>query len=142
MQLHAAWNFRKVARSTAMVKNKLVHVVHNVDTRLHYSTDHLRELHWLPIHSRVTFKKWHSVLQCTVASTANLLSQHVASVYTNPLTLRSSDQGVEISRSNTKTVAQRFSVAPLTIWKTLTSLNRESSSISMFKSHLKLHLFC
>ena len=38
------------------VQNKLADFVHIIDTNQHYSIDLLRELHWLPIHSQVTFK--------------------------------------------------------------------------------------
>ena len=79
------------------VQNKLARVVMNVGLRHHHTVDLLRELHWLPVRSRIIFKistLCHRVLQ---DSQPTYLAAKV-DLYRPTRTLRSSDQDLLTDR--------------------------------------------
>ena len=91
------------------VQNKLARVVMNVGLRDHHTVDLLRELHWLPVRSRIIFKietLCHRVFQ---DSQPTYLAAKV-DLYRTTRTLRSFDQDLLTEpTSQTKTGARRFS---------------------------------
>ena len=102
----------------------------------------LRGLHWLPIEKRVIFK----VLLLTYKALNNLAPTYISELinrYNPSRHLRSSDQCLLASRkSKLKSYGDRaFSVAAPRLWNALPSAIRFSSSLNLFKSRLKSHLF-
>ena len=102
------------------------------------ATPVLRELHWLPVESRIIFK----ILLLVYKSLNNLAPAYINSLLKNckpSRNLRSVDQGVlTIPRSNQRTYGDRaFSVAAPKLWNALPLDIRNSGSITLFKCKLK-----
>ena len=123
------------------VQNKHARVVCNVTTRQHHIVDHLRNLHWLPIRSRITFK---IATLCYKADRFNQPRYLLGTLepFVPRLGLRSAEMNLlTVPRARTKTAARRFSSAAPTIWNGLPLAIRNSGSTLTFKSHLKTNLF-
>ena len=106
------------------------------------ATPILRELHWLPVESRIIFK----ILLLVYKSLNNLAPAYINSLLKNykpSRNLRSVDQGLlTIPRSNQRTYGDRaFSVAAPKLWNALPLDIRNSGSITLFKCKLKTFLF-
>ena len=102
----------------------------------------LFNLHWLPINYRIIFK----ILLITYKALNDLAPSYVRDLltpYTPSRQLRSSSKELlSIPRFNLKTYGARsFSVAAPTLWNTLPSDIKNSSSVSLFKHKLKTFLF-
>ena len=123
------------------VQNKLARVVLGVVPRERHSIDLLRDLHWLPVRSRITFKisiMCYRALQTGEPSyLKDVLRQH------RPVrTLRSADLNLLTEPvSRTKTAARRFSCSGPRVWNTLPQTIRTSNSLATFKTQLKTHFF-
>ena len=106
------------------------------------ATPILRELHWLPVESRIIFK----ILLLVYKSLNNLAPANINSLLKNykpSRNLRSVDQGLlTVPRSNQWTYGNRtFSVAAPKLWNALCLDIRNSGSITLFKCKLKTFLF-
>ena len=110
------------------VQNRLACIVHNYGIRDHHAIDVLRELHWLPARSFITFKV------AMLCFTAHHLGEPT---YLKPLlhpyvpapTLRSSDHGLlEWPALTTKTASQQFSYVASSAWLTCQSVRSSVSS--------------
>ena len=136
----------KVLDRLQRVQNNLARVVNNISIRqLHKSGrsshDLLRDLHWLPIRSRIDFKiavlcyKGHRLGQPTYI--ASLLTP-----YTTTRTLRSTaqDQLVDVP-SRIKTGSRRFTCAAPHTWNNLPESVRSATSVNSFKSQLKTYYY-
>ena len=136
----------KVLGKLQCIQNCLARVVSNTGIRqLHAaglnSMDLLRDLHWLPIHSRIDYK-------VAVLSFNGL--RHGSPQYLSPLlreyapgrSLRSAtrDLLVEVP-SRIKLTSRRFACAAPHVWNELPSTVRAATSIASFKSQLKTHYF-
>ena len=102
----------------------------------------LIELHWLPIEKRIEYK----ILLLTFKATHDLAPKYISDLlnpYPTPRELRSSDENLlAIPQSRTKTYGDRaFSVTAPTLWNELPEELRFINSLSLFKKHLKTHLF-
>nr|XP_054752548.1 uncharacterized protein LOC129258279 [Lytechinus pictus] len=102
----------------------------------------LKELHWLPIKSRIRFK----VLLITFNAVHGFAPQYISelvSPYTPSRTLRSSTQLlIQVPRLRTKTHGERsFSYSAQTLWNSLPSTLRSQNNPGLFKSQLKTFLF-
>ena len=103
----------------------------------------LASLHWLPIQQRIQFK----ILLFVFKIFHGLAPQYLAELITpyHPLrNLRSANQMLlnVPSRPRTHTYGDRpFSQCAPMLWNRLPDFIRTSSSIGVFKSHLKTHLF-
>ena len=102
----------------------------------------LLNLHWLPVNYRIIFK----ILLITYKALNDLAPTYVRDLltpYTPPRQLRSSSKDLlSIPHFNLKTYGARsFSVAAPTLWNTLPSDIKNSSSVSLFKHKLKTFLF-
>ena len=106
------------------------------------ATPILRELHWLPVESRIIFK----ILLLVYKSLNNLAPAYINSLLKNykpSRNLRSVDQGLlTVPKSNQRTYGDRaFSVAAPKLWNPLPLDIRNSGSIALFKCKLKTFLF-
>ena len=111
-------------------------------TRSDHITPVLRSLHWLPIQQRIHFKIIITVYKA-INLTAPIYIQDFVQLRQSSRTLRSSDKlllEVPFSRS-TKATIQAFSIAGPALWNSIPVAIRRSTSLSMFKSKLKTHLF-
>ena len=102
----------------------------------------LFNLHWLPVNYRIIFK----ILLITYKALNDLAPSYVRDLltpYTPSRQLRSSSKDLlSIPHFNLKTYGARsFSVAAPTLWNTLPSDIKNSSSVSLFKHKLKTFLF-
>ena len=131
------------------VKIKKLQHVQNAAARLitlsrkhEHITPILLNLHWLPVNYRIIFK----ILLITYKALNDLAPTYVRDLltpYTPPRQLRSSSKDLlSIPHFNLKTYGARsFSVAAPTLWNTLPSDIKNSSSVSLFKHKLKTFLF-
>ena len=102
----------------------------------------LKELHWLPIEQRVTFK----VLLLAYKGLNGLAPEYIRQMlipYTPSRALRSSSKHLLYTpKTSKKTYGDRaFSAAAPRLWNGLPLEIKTSSSISIFKSRLKTFLF-
>jgi len=105
------------------------------------SADCLRQLHWLPIRSRIDFKiatLTHKTLQSGAPSyLASMLAP-----YAPVRALRSSDQNLlVVPRNRTNLGSRAFSCAAPRLWNALPLELRSLTSTTSFRAHLKTHLF-
>ena len=137
--LHSATE--KSLNKLQIVQNKRARDVCNVITRQQYTIDRRRNLHWLPIRSRITFKV------ATLCYKAYRLHQpsyllDTLEPYVPRRRLRSAEMDLlTVPRSRTKTAACRFSSAAPTVWNGLPLSICNTDSNVTFKSHLKTHLY-
>ena len=111
-------------------------------SKFDHITPLLRELHWLPVEHRITFK----LLLITFKALNNLAPCYITNLlhlYTPNRLLRSSSKFLlQVPKSNLKTYGDRaFSVCAPKLWNCLPSYIRRRSSVSTFKSSLKTYLF-
>ena len=102
----------------------------------------LSELHWLPVEKRIHFKilvlTYKSLNKCAPEYLCELIS-----AYTPPRTLRSSNSFLlKVPTTRLKSYGDRsFEFAAPTLWNTLPDKIKSASSLDIFKSQLKTHLF-
>ena len=139
--LFGALQNNKIAR-LQQIQNHAARIVSKTAKREHISPI-LKELHWLPVKSRVEYK----IASLTFQSLndpyfppylKDLLKQHVPS-----RSLRSSTKNILVKpRAKLKTFGQRaFTHVAPDIWNLLPDALKQRVSIAAFKSMLKTHLF-
>ena len=103
----------------------------------------LWQLHWLPVHHRVTFKIAVLVFQCLTGQAPAYLAddcQLTSNVRTRRL--QSTDTAMCIIRCSNNTFGdQCFASAHPRLWNRLPALLRQCDSLGQFKRLLKTHLF-
>ena len=111
--------------------------------RMHPSAPLLKQLHWLPVDSRIifklmllTFKRFHGLLPSYLS---DLLPVYVPG---RP-NLRSGDDGLllHVPRTHLAAGDKCFSTAAPSIWNSLPIRIRQCTSTTSFKKALKTHLF-
>ena len=102
----------------------------------------LYSLHWLPVNQRITFKILLIIFKCINFIGPSYLS-NLITLYVPNRVLRSTDHfKLCPNRSRTKRYGDRaFSVFAPLLWNSLPLEVRRSSSLSVFKSSVKTHLF-
>ena len=102
----------------------------------------LQELHWLPMKFRPQYKIATFVYRFFDGSLPGYLSQTLCA-YEPTRNLRSScEKLLKVPKRNTKTFGERsFSFLAPSVWNSLPSGLRNSSTLPLFKSRLKTHLF-
>ena len=105
-------------------------------------TPHLKTLHWLPVPLRIKFK----LLLLCYKIINNIAPSYLTDLLTPlelPHDLRSISNGkLKVPRSRTVSYGDRaFSVAAPQLWNELPLDIRNASSLSLFKTKLKTHLF-
>ena len=110
--------------------------------RSDHVTPLLKQLHWLPVKSRIEYKTavlcFKSINSIAPSYVSDLVSLHIP-----PRPLRSSEHRLlSQTRSKKKKFGDRaFSVAGPKIWNNLPSCIRHTGSEADFRSLLKTHLF-
>jgi hypothetical protein len=122
------------------VQNNLARVVCSVRRDQRSGDELLRELHWLPINSRIQFKVallcFKSLRNGQPSYLHNLLQPYVPT-----RSLRSSDRDLLVAgRRNLQTASRRFSLAAPRCWNLLPLTVRRSETVDTFKSVLKTHV--
>jgi len=105
----------------------------------------LRELHWLRVLERITFKLTSLVFRCLNDTAPVYLADSInraADVGTRRSLRSSSSTAVVVPVTRRSTIGDRaFPVAAARAWNSLPSFVTSSSSLSTFKRHLKTYLF-
>ena len=110
------------------------------------SKNALKDLHWLPIESRMKYKILVLVFQCLQGAAPEYLKQHIkikSSV--KQWRLRSSARylPLEVPDSTRKTFAERsFSIAGPKLWNNLPDSIKQVENLDQFKSNLKTYFYC
>jgi len=104
-------------------------------------TSVLKDLHWLPVRARISFKiltlVWKGLNGCAPTYIQELLSP-----YTPRRTLRSADQALlQVPKCRMKHGERAFRVSGPKLWNELPLPLRQLESYSVFKSKLKTELF-
>jgi len=105
----------------------------------------LRQLHWLKAPERIAFKQSVLVYKCLHRSAPVYLTDElcqVADVEARQRLRSSSSSSLIVSRTRLLTVGDRaLPVAAARIWNSLPDLVISTSSVAVFRSQLKTHLF-
>jgi hypothetical protein len=129
-------NFNKLQR----VQNTLARVVLR-QKKYDHITPALKELHWLPVQYRVTFKT--TVLVYSIKNTGQpAYLRQILPDYVPHRTLRSSSKNLICEGSARTTLATRgFRHSAPAVWNNLPDDIRDVKTIDTFKRKLKTHLF-
>ena len=105
-------------------------------------TPALEELHWLPVRQRIAYK----ILLITYKALHGMAPGFIANLiqrYVPARALRSASAcRLVVKKTSTKTYGDRSYVsAAAKLWNDLPITIRQAPSLSVFKSHLKTHLF-
>jgi len=117
--------------------------IKNLSPRDHV-TPTLRELHWLPIHARINFKICLLMYRVYTNSSLSYVSSLVTpcSSLQSRRDLQSSSQADFVVTPSIRKFGNRaFALAGPAEWNKLPVFIRKSSSLPMFKTNLKTHLF-
>ena len=128
-------------RKVQMVQNTAARLVLCVSRREHI-TPSLEKLHWLPVQKRAIFK----ILLLTYKALNGMAPEFISDlvqVYVPTRVLRSSSEHrLLLPSSATKFYGDRsFAFASPYLWNRLPTRIRRASSLNMFKSQVKTHLF-
>ena len=123
------------------IQNSAARLVSRSKKSVHI-TPILRELHWLPIKSRIHYKVILLTFSIVHGLSPHYMSELVSS-YTPARALRSSaHQLLQIPRRNTKTYGKRtFTYSGPTLWNSLPDSLRSEMNVHVFKRKLKTYLF-
>ena len=122
------------------MQNKAARIVSKI-MRFDHIQPVLRELHWLPVEFRIKFKTLCFMYKCNNNISPTYL-QDILHEYEPPRTLRSASQNnYSIPTYTTNTGYRAFSINGPTLWNTLPTDIKHSTTFSQFKSRLKTHLF-
>ncbi len=121
---------------------KLVHRARKHD----HATPYLKELHWLPVRERITFKTMVYVYKCLHGLAPGYLSSCLHLYHPARSSLRSASDttllSVPVTRLYLHTSSNRtFSYAAPNTWNALPQSIRNSASVNNFKKSLKTQLF-
>ena len=107
-----------------------------------YMTPVLKQLHWLTVRYRITFKILLLVYKALTGTAPSYISE-LLKYHTSEQKLRSSSQHLLATpKARPKTYGERaFAVAAPRLWNSIPLELRFSSSINIFKRHLKTYLF-
>ncbi|KAJ1134553.1 hypothetical protein NDU88_001004 [Pleurodeles waltl] len=131
----------KLLKRMQRIQNASAHLILNAPCHSHI-TPHLRDLHWLPVNKRITFKLLthaHKALHNTGPAYLN----RQLTFYTLSHQLRSADLALatipRILRATTG--CRSFSHFAGKTWNTLPLLLRQTEDLLTFRKHLKTWLF-
>ena len=131
-------NFQRLQR----VQNAAARIVCQAPRRQHHSADLLKDLHWLPVRSRVDYKIAVLCYKAVKLEQPSYLSSQL-SPYRQSRVLRSSASDLLSTQStSTNSASRRFSCCAPTVWNSLPPFVRtaDSNTIS-FRSQLKTYVF-
>ena len=133
---------QKLLGKLQMVQNSAARLIFRVKKREHV-TPYLRDLHWLPVQTRIEYKIASLTFNSITASCPPYLSS-LLQLYTPSRRLRSaSDTRILcVPRVRTVTFGERsFSYQSPTFWNKLPSDLRHLDTKQQFRQNLKTHLF-
>jgi hypothetical protein len=123
------------------VQNALARVVVPSVKRHHHISPTLKELHWLPIKQRIDFKIASITFKTLQSRQPSYLFEHLTP-HVPSSNLRSSKKHLlVIPRIASQNGRRAFSFAAPTIWNSLPLHLRSCTSLPIFLSGLKTHLF-
>jgi len=123
------------------LQNNVARIVLKTDRRCD-ARPLLKQLHWLPIDSRIQFKLALLTFKVRSTSTPSYLSSLLASKKQSGYSLRSSCAPLlYVPRVKTEFARRAFRVAAPVVWNCLPFTVQSSPSIAVFKSRLKTFLF-
>lgn len=120
------------------IQNSIARAITRTSKSAHI-TPILKNLHWLPIEQRIKFKTSLLVYKALHFGQPHYLKS-MLNLPKHSHSTRSSTL-LNIPRTNTELGKRAFSVAGPKTWNSLPLSVRNSTSINMFKSRLKTHLF-
>uniref|UniRef100_H3AG61 Reverse transcriptase domain-containing protein n=1 Tax=Latimeria chalumnae TaxID=7897 RepID=H3AG61_LATCH len=130
----------KAIRRLQLVQNSAARVVNNV-SRFDHITPTLRELHWLPIRWRITFKVLVLVFKALNGFGPAYLRDFLTP-YVPARPLRSeSGNSLVVPRFRSKLGERSFANQAAIAWNAIPLGLKSSPSLSIFRSHLKTFLF-
>ena len=131
-------NFHKLQ----LVQNHAARLVTKADKRAN-SLSLLKELHWLPIKQRVSYKVALMVFKCLNDESFPVYLKELITVYTPTRTLRSADKCLLVKpKMNLVTFGQKsFYHAAPEVWNQLPFNLRSCKVLPIFKKLLKTHFF-
>lgn len=123
------------------IQNSAARLV-SMSKKCNHITPILKELHWLPVKSRIQYKVILLTFRATHGLAPIYLSELIAP-YIPTRSLRSASQVLlVVNRGRTKTFGDRsFTCAAPILWNSLPSTLRVQSNIDLFRKHLKTYLF-
>jgi len=126
-----------------IVQNALARVVVPSVRRNHHITPTLRQLHWLPIPQRITFKIAFITFKTLHHKQPAYLAELLTPRHNTSHNTRSSDSPnfLSVPKIYSEQGRRSFLYAAPTIWNSLPDSLRASVSVSSFLSGLKTHLF-
>ena len=105
-------------------------------------TDHMKELHWLRIRERITYKVARLAFHCYTDMAPAYLREILPSSHGRTSLRSGSNNTMPVMRSKLSTVhSSSFSSMAPRIWNRLPSEIRSEKNIVSFKTKLKTHLF-
>jgi hypothetical protein len=123
------------------IQNSLARVVVPSTKRSHHISPVLKQLHWLPISQRITYKIASLTFKTLHYKQPTYLF-NILSPYTPLSKLRSLNQHrLTVPRVNSELGRRAFSYAAPYVWNSLPLSLRSSTSINSFHSSLKTYLF-
>ena len=122
------------------VQNSAARLLLKKRKRVHI-TPLLKNLHWLPISFRITYKLAVLAFRHFDSSLPPYLSKSLT-INQSSRTLRSSSEKLlKVPKVNLKAGNRSFSYSAPTVWNSLPLHLRNTNTLSLFKSRLKTHLF-
>ena len=124
------------------VQNNAARLILRISKREHISP-HLASLHWLPIDSRIKYKRACICYNSMSTNSPPYLSDLIT-VYTASRQLRSCSDNSVLRRPSVRTVSygqRSFAYSAPTAWNALPQQVRSSESVSTYRSRTKTHLF-
>ncbi len=124
-----------------MIQNAAARLVFNEPKRAHV-TPLFISLHWLPAAARIQFKTLKLAYRTTTAS-APTYFHSLITIYIPSRSLRSASERrlVVPSQRVSKSLSRTFSFTVPGCWNDLPTPIRNAESLTIFKQHLKTHLF-
>jgi len=109
-------------------------------TRAHYTA--VRQLHWLRVPDRITFKLPTLLLQCVNVTASGYLSSDVRRAWPMYLAVNTYTRQHHPCYCYRRSIGDRaFVVAAASVWNKLPRDIRPATSLSVFRRRQKTHLF-
>ena len=123
------------------LQNGLARVVCDIGVRKLHNSGLNSMLHWLPIRTRIEFNVVTLCYKLYRLGTPSYLASNLQP-YLPFRMLRSSNlDQITVSASRIKLTSRNFSACAPSLWITLPASLRAAEIVSVFKSHLKTHLY-
>ena len=123
------------------IQNMSCRIIYNL-SKYDHVTDHMKELHWLQIRERITYKVAMLAFHCYTGTAPTYLREILPSSHGRTSLRSGSNNTMPVMRSKLSMVhSSSFSSMAPRIWNRLPSEIRSEKNIVSFKTKLKTHLF-